>query len=540
MSTLVKAQPTLLPETSSTLGIVGGNTILVQTRPAGENTFSNQTKMRTKVQLLPNYQKLDKALRAVGYSFETAVADLLDNSIDAKAQNIRIRFVIDSEKYLSLAILDDGKGMNEARLRSAMTYGADEDKEIERLGKFGLGLKLASLSQAKSLLVITTDNSRELHGMGWAEDGVSNGFECEILDKEECKLVAYNCFPLFPFKKQSWTLVLLEKLWRVGEGLGDPDAKAQELLESLKKHLGLVFHRYMKDHGSSLEIRIDAMNFDSKQTGIPQTVEALDPFGYPAAGAEGFPAKIVMEGEIGEKLEITAHVWPPNSSSPNYRLPGGANNRQGFYFYRKNRLIQGGGWNNLREVDSHLSLARIEIDISPNVDFAFGLDVKKSQIILPPSYLEAIEKGKTSKGLTFREYLKTAEQTVRRRQLRQNEMPVIPVGGMPVSVTAIFREALKKAKVTKSRDINFVWTNLIGDDVFDISQSEETIYLNQKYRGQLLRGERGSGADLPLLKTLLFFSFDDLLQMEKCSAKQRARLDLINAALREAIKLEAR
>ncbi|NCY21498.1 hypothetical protein EBX31_06035 [bacterium] len=114
------------------------------------------------------------------------------------------------------------------------------------------------------------------------------------------------------------------------------------------------------------------------------------------------------------------------------------------------------------------------------MDFAFGLDVKKSQIILPPSYLEAIEKGKTSKGLTFREYLKTAEQTVRRRQLRQNEMPVIPVGGMPVSVTAIFREALKKAKVTKSRDINFVWTNLIGDDVFDISQSEETIYLNQK------------------------------------------------------------
>ena len=181
MSAFVKAQPTLLPETSSTLGIVGGNTILVQTRPAGENYFSNQTKMRTKVQLLPNYQKLDKALRAVGYSFETAVADLLDNSIDAKAQNIRIRFVIDSEKYLSLAILDDGKGMNEARLRSAMTYGADEDKEIERLGKFGLGLKLASLSQAKSLLVITTDNSRELHGMGWAEDGVSNGFECEIL-----------------------------------------------------------------------------------------------------------------------------------------------------------------------------------------------------------------------------------------------------------------------------------------------------------------------------------------------------------------------
>ena len=496
---------------------------------------------RTKVQLLPNYRKLDKALRAVGYSFETAVADLLDNSIDAKAQNIRIRFIIDSEKYLSLAILDDGTGMSCERLSIAMTYGADEEKEIERLGKFGLGLKLASLSQAKSLLVITTDNGKDLHGMAWAEEGVSKGFECEILDKEECSAVTQNCFPQFPFnKKQTWTLVLLEKLWRVGEGLADPAGKAQELLDTLKKHLGLVFHRYMKGHGTILEIQIDAMEFESKKIGIPQIVEALDPFDYPSTGVEGFPSEINVEGEIGTLFKVNAHIWPPNSSSPNYRLPGGANNRQGFYFYRKDRLIQGGGWNGKRETEPHLSLARIEIDISPKVDFAFGLDVKKSLIVLPPKYLEAIENGKTKAGISFREYLKKADQTARRRQLRQNEMPVVPVGGVPVLVISIFRSALKKNKVTRSRDINFEWTDLISDDVFEISQTEETIYLNRKYRTQLLRGERGSAADLPLLKTLLFFSLDDLLQMEKRSAKQRARLDLINAVLRETIKLETR
>lgn len=540
MNTCTQSIVSTAERSQGTLSLHGtGNTVLVQTGAIDNASSPNPPKMRTKVQLLPNYAKLDKALRAVGYSFETAVADLLDNSIDAKAQNIRIRFVVDSEKYLSLAILDDGTGMDAARLRIAMTYGADEDKEIERLGKFGLGLKLASLSQAKSLLVITTDNGRDIHGMAWAEEGVSKGFECEILDKEECKLVAYNSFPRFPFKK-TWTLVLLEKLWRVGEGLGNPNQKAQELLESLKKHLGLVFHRYMKDHGSNLEIHIDTMEFDSKKTGIPQIVEALDPFGYPSPGAEGFPAEFQMEGEAGNLFKITAHVWPPNSSSPNYRLHGGANNRQGFYFYRKNRLIQGGGWNNLREIDSHLSLARVEIDISPRVDFAFGLDVKKSQIILPPQYLDAIEKGKTNKGVTFREYLKIADQTVRRRQLRQNEMPVVPGNGVPASITGIFRDVLKKAKIARSRDISFVWTDFITDDVFDIAQSEETVYLNRKYRSQLLRGERGSGADLPLLKTLLFFCFDDLLQMEKCSSKQRGRLDLINAALREAIKLEVR
>jgi hypothetical protein len=495
--------------------------------------------MRTKVQLLPNYKKLDTALRAVGYNFDTAVADLLDNSIDAKAKNIYIRFVIDSEKYLSLAILDDGTGMNADRLRTAMTYGADEEKEIERLGKFGLGLKLASLSQAKSLLVITTENGMNHHGMAWGEEGVSRGFECEILDKEECGLVAYNSFPEFPFK-ESWTLVLLEKLWRVGEGLGDPEGKAQELLESLKKHLGLVFHRYMRGHGANLEIQIDTMDFETKKTGIPQLVEALDPFDYSSAGAPDFPAEIFVDEETAELFKVTAHVWPPNSGSPNYKLPGGANNRQGFYFYRKNRLIQGGGWNGKREVEPHLSLARIEVDISPNVDFVFGLDVKKSLIVLPPKFLEAIENGKTKAGITFREYLKIADRTARRRQLRQSEMPVVPGGGVPASIISIFRESFKKEKITRSRDIAFVWTDLVSDDLFEIDQTEETVLLNRKYRSQLLRGERGSGADLPLLKTLLFFSFDDLLQMEKRSAKQRSRLDLINAALREAIKLENR
>jgi hypothetical protein len=219
-------------------------------------------------------------------------------------------------------------------------------------------------------------------------------------------------------------------------------------------------------------------------------------------------------------------------------LPGGANNRQGFYFYRKNRLIQGGGWNNLREVDSHLSLARIEIDISPAVDFAFGLDVKKSQIILPPHYLEAIEKGKTSGDVSFREYLKMADQTVRRRQLLESEMPTMPRDGLPASLVALFREALKKSG--RTRDISFVWADLTIDDVFLVEQSEETVYLNRRYRSLLLRGERGSSADLPLFKSLLFFSLDSLLQMEKISAKQKNRLELMNAILKEAIKLECR
>jgi len=95
--------------------------------------------------LPPNYGKLDVALRSIGYSFEVAVADVIDNSIDAQAKNVLVRLINTGDGHLDLAIWDDGCGMGEKTLKEAMRFGADVSQEIERLGKFGLGLKLASL-----------------------------------------------------------------------------------------------------------------------------------------------------------------------------------------------------------------------------------------------------------------------------------------------------------------------------------------------------------------------------------------------------------
>jgi signal transduction histidine kinase len=97
--------------------------------------------------LSPNYARLDKALRSIGYSFEAAVADIIDNSIDAGARNILVRFVLHRDKPLDLAIWDDGDGMSEATLKEAMRFGADVNDELHRLGKFGLGLLQAALAQ---------------------------------------------------------------------------------------------------------------------------------------------------------------------------------------------------------------------------------------------------------------------------------------------------------------------------------------------------------------------------------------------------------
>ena len=187
------------------------------------------TRNRKKDKIPPNFKKLDNALRSIGYSFEAAVADLIDNSIDAKATKILVRFVLQKDKPLDLIIWDNGTGMDGKKLREAMRFGADIDNDMERLGKFGLGLKLASLSQAKELEVITRKSGKD-HGRAWEVDGISNGFETSILNNSECKKTITD-FAQDQSWKKSATLVRWVNLYRVGNNFSDPEEHAQKLLE---------------------------------------------------------------------------------------------------------------------------------------------------------------------------------------------------------------------------------------------------------------------------------------------------------------------
>src|SRR5262245_22417982 len=111
--------------------------------------------MSKREKLPPNYARLEVALRNIGYSFEAAVADIVDNSLDASSRSVQIRLITRRGHPLDLAILDDGYGMSSPILREAMRFGADVQQEMSRLGKFGLGLKLASLSQCRELRVFS-------------------------------------------------------------------------------------------------------------------------------------------------------------------------------------------------------------------------------------------------------------------------------------------------------------------------------------------------------------------------------------------------
>lgn len=111
--------------------------------------------MKEKI-VMPYAPILVESTRSIGYSFEAAVADAIDNSISASATEVHVCFSSKDPQWL--CIEDDGWGMTPQELENAMRYGSQSSTEVRRkddLGRFGLGLKMASLSQCRKVTVLT-------------------------------------------------------------------------------------------------------------------------------------------------------------------------------------------------------------------------------------------------------------------------------------------------------------------------------------------------------------------------------------------------
>lgn len=485
--------------------------------------------------LPPNFRKLDVALRSIGYSFEAAVADVIDNSIDAQANHILLRIIVSKKGHLDLAIWDDGDGMSPDVLKEAMRFGSDVSQEIERLGKFGLGLKLASLSQAKEVHVFSKQ-SNSLSGRAWLEHGIAKGFTCTIFDEKECRKLVRGIIPDKGFDP-SGTVVLWSRLYRAGH-FTDAEEHAQKLMQRLGSYLSLAFHRFLSGKARKVRISIDIYDRATGKAGIPLVLDPLDPFGYLQSGHADFPQSMTLAGPYGKSVKMTAHIWPPNSTAPEYRLPGGANSRQGFYFYRNDRLIQGGGWNGMRDAEPHSSLARIEVDVAANFDIEVSLDVKKVEIQLPQSVIKAIQTARTTSGIDFKKYLSLADNAYRKRQITHAELPLIPSKGLPAKLVATLRAELQITTTKKFRELQFIWAKLDDDLFFQIDRDAGCVYLNRTYRQAVLHGMPGSITDAPLLKCLLFFVLEEAVSSGRMSSRIREQMDKVNRILVEAAMYE--
>lgn len=474
----------------------------------------------------PNHKKEAELYSRIGYRLEEAVADLVDNSIDAHANNVLVRFQTHAEGIHSVIIADDGDGMSDGQLREAMRIGSDSNKGPLELGKYGTGLKSASLSQARSVTVLSRQSGAAV-GRRWTLESIAKDWMCEILSPEQCKTALD--MDLGPIDNHdSGTLVIWEKLEHLRAAKNSVRKVVDKSRRSVRIELGIKFHRLL-ERGKAA-IWIDEADVLEDAGGEPQKVSALNPF--PAStGRSGYPVELSASvSQKGPALSMQLHVWPAKSKESGYRLGGGkVASRQGFYFYRNDRLIQAGGWNGLQGDDSepHLSLARVAIDLPSRLESLFKLDIGKSMMDPPAKFVLELEEGET--GKVFRKYLKDAESAYRNHQKKESAKFKFTCGtGVNAPVRRKVRAALSEQGLPPPTDVDVTWKDLPGDELVRISSSPARIELNSAFRKTLDKDYPGAAN---LVKTLLVLLFQDEMSKAFFTEPSRDRMRRINQAL---------
>lgn len=320
---------------------------------------------------------LMESTRAMGYNLEAAIADIIDNSIAAGARNIYIDFSpYDAVPFVS--ILDDGEGMSETQINDAMRYGSQSSLNMRAstdLGRFGLGLKTASLSQCRCLTVITKQGS-QVEARRWDLDEIYHKGTWALLSLSPEEIESIPQFQSQLKALKSGTLVLWEKLDRMLNGAKATDRLMSRQMEYVREHLSLVFHRYLAGENgiSKLNIRMNGLEIEPK-----------DPFLLGRSTVFQADERFIIEGY---PVQVSCYMLPHISNLTKREkaaLGGteGLTKDQGFYIYRNKRLLVWGTWFRMHRKDELSKLARIRVDIPNALDHLWTLDIRKSTAVPP-------------------------------------------------------------------------------------------------------------------------------------------------------------
>lgn len=316
-------------------------------------------------------------LRAIGYSFSTAVADIIDNSVSAGATEIKI-FSDPLADDPFFCILDNGYGMSTKELDNAMQFGSNREDKVEceyELGRFGLGLKSASLSQCKKFIVISKKYGK-IRAMAFDLDLIGDKLLLLQIEQNEIELLPHiNDLRNY----ETGTLVIWEKFDKIEGHAKNFEVSFREAVSQSKKHVEFVFHRFYN------KIKI---YFNEKR------IERRDPFLTDSLGRQQTGRKSNIDVD-GSTITIIPYTLPfANTLTTEEKAllgnPKSIFDEQGFYLYRNKRLISWGSWMRMGIRSELNKLARIQVDIPSTLDSIWMLDIKKSSAKIPDKIKDRI------------------------------------------------------------------------------------------------------------------------------------------------------
>jgi hypothetical protein len=436
--------------------------------------------MAEKITSIPGAKRTIHALRDLGYDLNSAVADILDNSISrGKAKNIYVDFNKDKKGKYHLFITDDGSGMNSGTLEEAMRIGSSNDDYSKGdLSKYGMGMKTASMSQASMITVVSKMDGCDQTAFTWDLNHVDKTDKWEIfkLNSDDIKNVKskllendnYNLAKLFTGK--SWTVVIWENLADFQKNYDSYTSSVtsenyfNRVLDNLQVYLRLVFHRFLDGENSA------------KNTNIflnTKKLKGLDPF----CRNEEHTNELELSDKNGNfvidkdwsPIVIKRYILPTNPKKPgSFRFSSveaweeasgtlSWNESQGYYVYRNNRLISWGGWYRTKALDEHDKLARASIDLTGEHDELFTIDVKKTRIQFPEELRNHLKDNINSK------FIAQAKKRYAGSEKKKND------------VVNVVREKAKK--------VSHLSSELVREDNISVTEGKNSnvLIINNKY-----------------------------------------------------------
>lgn len=364
----------------------------------------------------PGAKRLMESLRNLGYDSSTAIADLVDNSIAADASEVYIDIIpqqdarmdmIPEQKFhpAAIVIADNGNGMSREELHEAMRFGTLQEYSFRDLGKYGLGMKTASLSQCRILTV--SSKSKSGNGirprrqcMRWDIDHVYKTNNWNLLVPEDEELESWERKILdTSVSSENGTVIVWTNLDDPLSLLSSSDIRKRErflahLIEDVSSHLRMVFHRFMQGAVTGRKKLNIYVCGDLLSPWDPfcrnESTRELDILRVPIVSVEPDGSKLEETLAISpfvlprEDEFSTPEAWKDASGPKNW------NQQQGFYFYRNSRLLQAGGWSRLRTPDEHTKLLRVAIDFPGELDRAFAINITKMRASIPAEVREDI------------------------------------------------------------------------------------------------------------------------------------------------------
>jgi hypothetical protein len=475
------------------------------------------------------------------HSLPTAVADLVDNSVDAGARHVLVRIVQRDERAHGLLVIDDGEGMDGDRVDAAMAYARRRDYGASDLGHFGIGLKAASLSQADVLLVWSRRWGSPPVGRGLERSSLDSGPIVQSFSADDASTRLDDVDP--GFLMDTGTVVE----WRdVRTFLQSPDPDEQRhwlerTVEDLRTHLGLVLHRILAD--ARVQVRIDVVDETCPEfgAGAARTVEALDPFGYDRSGHPDYPQELRVP-LAGGSARGTMHIWPAHGRDDMGFTLGGRSplESQGLYVYRRDRLLQAGGWNDLVSPSRDLSFARVGVELDPVLERHLTINPEKTGVVFDAELSDGWHTARPASGGTFADYLDAARAGARQAR-RRNPRPVHvvePGRGMTAKVAEAFED--NATYVPGEDPVDMRWRGLAPGEVFRIDRDSRTIWLNSRYRTALGGSVGLANDDAQVVKTLLHLLLGGHLRGRYAGPRERRLETAWQAILLAAVQEQQR